>query len=371
MLLTALNIFFICAIIVAIYNIFERKYREMYLLPNTEKQYKANLHTHSTISDGKLTVEELKEKYKAQGYQIMAFTDHEICVDHQDLCDDNFLAITAYEIATTDMNDPERRTYHMNLFSKDPHNTKQVFFHPTHLGKRQHQLELVVCDEHRTREYSTECMNEVIAAANEAGFLVCYNHPSWSLQNYSDYIGLKGLWGVEVANGICLRKGYEDFQPHVFDDLLKAGNRIFPVGADDIHSEEHAFIAFVMIASPSLGYSDVMNALEKGDFYASTGPEIHSLTLEEGILSIRCSDAVQVRVCTQGRRRYVTDCLVNEGPVTSADFDIERWYRDTADRENAFFRVVVTDDHGHAAYTRAFFRDEVAEAFPFEEPENK
>ena len=39
----------------------------MYLLPNTEKQYKANLHTHSTISDGELTSEELKEKYKAQG----------------------------------------------------------------------------------------------------------------------------------------------------------------------------------------------------------------------------------------------------------------------------------------------------------------
>ncbi|MBR5453378.1 MAG: hypothetical protein IKV54_04785 [Clostridia bacterium] len=336
---------------------------KMYLLPN-EKQYKANLHTHSTLSDGKLTVEELKAAYTANGYQIMAFTDHELCVDHQDLCDENFLAITAYEIATTDMNDPDRRTYHMNLFAKDPHNTKQVFFHPGQLGsRRQHQLEMIKCDGYREREYSVECMNEVIRAANEAGYLVSYNHPAWSLQNYTDYIGLKGLWGVEVANGVCLCMGHEDFQPHVFDDLLKAGNRIFPIGADDIHKPQNAFIAFVKVASPSLSYGDVMNALEKGDFYASTGPDIHSLTLENGILSIKCSDAVQVRVCTHNRRRYVTDCVSNEGLVSAVDFDITQWYADSEGRDNAFFRVVVTDERGHAAYSRAYFRDEVTEAF--------
>ena len=36
-----------------------------------KKQFKANLHCHSTISDGKLTPEELKEAYKAQGYSVL------------------------------------------------------------------------------------------------------------------------------------------------------------------------------------------------------------------------------------------------------------------------------------------------------------
>ena len=35
-----------------------------YLLPRTGKFYKANLHCHSTVSDGKLTPAELKEAYK-------------------------------------------------------------------------------------------------------------------------------------------------------------------------------------------------------------------------------------------------------------------------------------------------------------------
>ena len=41
-----------------------------------KKQFKANMHCHSTISDGKLTPEELKAAYKAQGYSVLAITDH-------------------------------------------------------------------------------------------------------------------------------------------------------------------------------------------------------------------------------------------------------------------------------------------------------
>ena len=170
----------------------------MYLLPNTKKQYKANLHTHSTYSDGILTPEELKEKYKGEGYAILAITDHELCLDHSDLNDDDFLTLTSYEIATNTPNSDRftKKTYHMNLISKDPKNTKQVFFHPDQLGRRKDLYEEVECDGYKEREYSVECMNAVIKEANENGYLVSYNHPTWSMQNWTDYSGLKGLWGV-------------------------------------------------------------------------------------------------------------------------------------------------------------------------------
>ena len=48
-----------------------------YLLPETGSFYKANLHAHSTVSDGGLTPSELKERYRAKGYSILALTDHE------------------------------------------------------------------------------------------------------------------------------------------------------------------------------------------------------------------------------------------------------------------------------------------------------
>ena len=68
-----------------------------YLLPRLGKFYKANMHTHTNLSDGKLTPEEVKEKYKAKGYSIVAFTDHDALVPHNDLTDQNFLAINGFE----------------------------------------------------------------------------------------------------------------------------------------------------------------------------------------------------------------------------------------------------------------------------------
>lgn len=44
------------------------------LLDSTKNYYKANLHCHSTNSDGKLSPEEVKALYKANGYSIVAYT---------------------------------------------------------------------------------------------------------------------------------------------------------------------------------------------------------------------------------------------------------------------------------------------------------
>ena len=71
-----------------------------YLIPENGQFYKANLHTHTTCSDGCKSPAEIKEIYMAQGYSVVAFTDHEVMIDHSDLSDESFLAITAYEVDT-------------------------------------------------------------------------------------------------------------------------------------------------------------------------------------------------------------------------------------------------------------------------------
>ena len=67
-----------------------------YLLPEGGNFYKANLHTHSIYSDGTRTVEEIKRDYMAHGYSVVAFTDHDIMLDHSDLNEpEKFLALTS------------------------------------------------------------------------------------------------------------------------------------------------------------------------------------------------------------------------------------------------------------------------------------
>ena len=70
-----------------------------HLISNEGKFYKAALHCHSTVSDGKLTPEELKNEYMRRGYSIVAYTDHDIMIPHPELLSEGFLPITAMEIA--------------------------------------------------------------------------------------------------------------------------------------------------------------------------------------------------------------------------------------------------------------------------------
>ena len=70
------------------------------LLPQEGTFYKANLHCHSTLSDGRLTPEELKEHYKANGYSVLAYTDHDMFIPHHELTDESFVALAGFEART-------------------------------------------------------------------------------------------------------------------------------------------------------------------------------------------------------------------------------------------------------------------------------
>ncbi|MBQ5883702.1 MAG: hypothetical protein IIW72_04155, partial [Clostridia bacterium] len=69
------------------------------LFTDTLNYYKANMHCHSTFSDGTLSPYELKELYKNNGYQILSITDHEHLNSHSYLDDEEFLTITGAEYA--------------------------------------------------------------------------------------------------------------------------------------------------------------------------------------------------------------------------------------------------------------------------------
>lgn len=64
--------------------------------------FRANLHCHSVVSDGTKTPEELKEMYVKQEYSVIAFTDHDVLVPHNELTDGHFLALNGYEVEIND-----------------------------------------------------------------------------------------------------------------------------------------------------------------------------------------------------------------------------------------------------------------------------
>ncbi len=331
-----------------------------YLLPNVKTFFKANLHTHSTISDGRLKPQELKEIYKSRGYSILCLTDHNMVADHSDMNEPDFLMLTGVEVNTSQkVFHSRKKTYHLNLIAKRPDLLWQPFprVDPTedalpHVAKAQ--------VEGLSNECSPEAVNAVIAAANEKGFLVSYNHPGWSLQEYPDYAPLKGLWAMELVNYGSTFMGYDDRDnSRVYRDLISLGTPVVPLGTDDCHSARDVCGAWTMIGAESLAYGDVIRAMEKGDLYASTGPEIHALTLEDNILTVRCSDARAVTLESSNRFARSAKPIHNDGLLREAQFDITPWRNASGQTQEDWLRIVVHGPYGHYAATRAYFRKEL------------
>ena len=60
--------------------------------------YKANLHTHTTLSDGLLPPPDRAEQYRRAGYDVLAMTDHRRTQDIAGLGDKKFLVIGGMEV---------------------------------------------------------------------------------------------------------------------------------------------------------------------------------------------------------------------------------------------------------------------------------
>ena len=328
------------------------------LLPDSGNWYKANLHCHSTISDGQYTPEEVRKLYEDRGYSIVAMTDHEILVPHTDLCDERFLMLTSYEVHVSADNElpfPLRRLSHLNFYARDPYQRKMPFFNlKESLELFKDYVDFSQAEFYGPeieKEYSAEGINRLIALGREHGFIVCWNHPTWSMEDASVYTHLKGLFAMEIFNTGSRVTGYEAYCPYIYDEMLRSGQRLSPIAADDMHGPRELYGGFTMIRAASLEYGGIINAMEKGDFYASQGPLIYGFSFEDGLFKVDCSPAKMIFLTNSGRRNWRKSLKTAEtGLVTHAEFPLLP--------EDLYVRLTVVDEAGRSANTRAYFREE-------------
>lgn len=328
------------------------------LLDKNKKFYKANLHCHSKYSDGKMSVEELKEAYKKRGYSIVAFTDHEHVIDNSRLDDENFLTITSCEVAIKEFENQSTlknygmRVCHLNFYALNQHND----ITPCYSSGYDHFVSdeiknLIKYEEEYKRNYSVDDINRMIEIANKKGFIVSYNHPSWSLENATHYLGYKNLFAVEIFNTSCVNLGIVDDEV-VYDDLLRSGQKLWCTACDDNHNNygfdsplNSSFGGWVCINAKELSYDEVMRSLQNGDFYASTGPQISSLVKDGDTVTIECSPCKRISLVT-GTRRGKVVAAENGKSISGASFTIRE--------SDGYFRIRVEDEFGKKAYTQAY-----------------
>lgn len=321
-------------------------------------QFKANLHSHSNLSDGHLTPEELVEAYRRRGYSVLAITDHEYPCDHSGLSTPELLLLTGYEAYLRPSKEGKVNRFgpeiHLNLLAKDPHNVSFICYAPKFAKyiPREQAEALPHAGPEGEHRYDRDVINMFIAEAGKAGYLVTYNHPCWSMENPADILSYEGYFSLEIYNTGSHVINNSEYNAPLYDMLLRNGRFPFVHGADDNHNKvpfddlmNDSFGAWTMICAPELSYGAVIEALESGNFYASTGPSIRELTIEDGKAHIRCSPARQIMM--QMSPKVVRHAYNRDGsPIEETEFTIPDF------APYVYFAVIAAD--GTEARTHAY-----------------
>ncbi|MBR6694299.1 MAG: hypothetical protein IKL62_05070 [Clostridia bacterium] len=327
-----------------------------HLIPIDRNFYKANMHCHSDWSDGKTTIQDLKKLYKEKGYSVLAITDHEGLFYHSELDDPEFLTIPSVEYEFNEVRGENFNNWivcHLCVYKKDKSDIYQIgidpnWIHPKFRWMNDPALKALAVSKGDIlcKEHTPENINLAIRRLREEGFIVTYNHPRWSMEDYSVYMQYEGMNNLEIYNTASCHEGFFDDNGDVFDDMLRGGKRLFCVAADDNHKEAHMFGGFIMIAAESLEYDKIMDAFEKGEFYSSCGPIIEDIYVEDGRFGIKSKTPLKSVIFHTGTRH--TDRVVSEsGDLYEAEFKLHD--------DDIYIRAELRDKDGNGAYTQAYF----------------
>ncbi|MFY8145818.1 MAG: PHP domain-containing protein, partial [Rhodobacter sp.] len=237
--------------------------------------WRGNLHTHSTRSDGVLDPEEVCRRYRAEGYDFLALTDHFIgrygypIVDTLPFRTNSFTTILGAELHSGAMANGE--LWHILAVGLPPD------FAPSH------------SPDFRPVE-GQESGAALAARAVAAGAFVAVAHPQWSGMTQDDARSIMAAHAVEIYNHGCAEGCDRADGFGIADLLLSEGRRLSLIATDDAHfSEPDHFGGWVMVKARANEPEALLDALKAGHFYSSQGPELRDVRITADAVEVECS----------------------------------------------------------------------------------
>ncbi|MEU4564116.1 CehA/McbA family metallohydrolase [Actinoplanes sp. NPDC023936] len=281
--------------------------------------WRGNLHTHSDRSDGALPPAEVARRYRDAGYDFLAITDHFRERYGFPLTDTRSLRVPGF---TT-------------LLGAELHPPRTEFSSEWHILAVGLPLGFAPPE-------PDENATDLARRARDAGAFVGIAHPAASLLTEADTAQLDAAHAVEVYNALSAREDRGDSW-HLTDVLLNRGRLLTAYAADDAHFQPQdppGGRAWVQVRADELTPEALLGALKAGHYYSSTGPEIHDVRLDDGVLHVRCSPASKVMITggDPGVR------LVEGLSLTECSLPIAMFRR-------GWCRVTVEDAAGQRAWT--------------------
>lgn len=247
--------------------------------------WRGNLHTHSTRSDGVLPPEEVCRRYRAEGYDFLALTDH-------------FIGSYGYPIVDTV---PFRAPGFTTILGAEVHSGAMAngeLWHILAVGLPADFAPSDSPDFHP--KAGQESGAEIAARAVAAGAFVAIAHPQWSGLTLADARGITAAHAVEVYNHGCATGCDRADGFSIADLLLSEGRKLSLIATDDAHfSEPDHFGGWVMVKATENTPEALLAALKDGAFYSSQGPELRDVRVEGDHVVIESTAVVSAMV--QGR----------------------------------------------------------------------
>jgi hypothetical protein len=269
--------------------------------------FKGNTHTHTLNSDGDSTPDDVVRWYREHGYQFLVLTDHNFLTETEALnalhgASGKFLVIKGEEVTDS--------------FSGRP-----LHINGVNVAERvapQGGASVV------------DVLQRNVDAIRRASGVPHINHPNFRWAMTADELGsVKNNRLFEIFNGHpqvnSLGGGGVPGLEEAWDAILSAGTLLYGIAVDDAHNFKqpgNPNVAgpgrgWVMVRAASLDAAALLAALERGDFYASTGVELsdYQVTPTSMTVSVRATTFSKYRIQFVGRNSKVLQESV-ESPAT-------------------------------------------------------
>ncbi|MGW8265094.1 MAG: CehA/McbA family metallohydrolase [Longimicrobiales bacterium] len=291
---------------------------------------KGNTHTHTTESDGDSSPEVVARWYRDHGYDFLILSDHNVLLDPSTLSflvDSTFLLIPGEEVTSAF----EGKPVHVN------------------------GLNLRERVEPRRDSTLVGTIQANVDAVREKDGVPHINHP-----NFGWAFGAAELAQVENDRLLEIFNGHPEVHnlggggypgmEEIWDILLTRGKRIYGIAVDDAHHFQGEFgrnranpgRGWVAVKAPGRDAAAILEALEEGRFYASTG-----VVLEDIVVSER---RLEVRIQPRGSFRFTTTFVGSGGRVLKTAYGTEAVFE--LEAPERYVRARVEDSAGAVAWVQ-------------------
>jgi hypothetical protein len=298
--------------------------------------FKGNTHTHTLNSDGDSTPDDVVRWYREHGYQFLVLTDHNFLTSVDGLnalhgANERFLVIKGEEVTSSFKSAP----IHINGLD---------------VAER--------VEPARDAGSAVETIQRNVDAIRRVAGVPHINHPNfgWALTP-DDLRQVKNNRLFEIYNGHPTVHndggGGVPGLEQAWDLILSQGVLLYGIAVDDAHTFKqpgNQAVAgpgrgWVVVRAPRLEARALLEAMERGDFYASNGVELVDVT--------STSNSMTVQIRQRGDFKYRTQFIGTGGQVLKETVELTSTYMFTG--TEGYVRAKVIDSGGRVAWIQPVF----------------